>query len=52
LDEGPRLMSRIDGVETAAIGSRVKARIVPIGDGPAVVFDVVADQKPAQKKGA
>jgi uncharacterized protein len=52
LDEGPRLMSRIEGVETAAIGTRVKARIVAIGENPAVVFDVAADQKPAQKKGA
>ena len=45
LDEGPRLMSRVDGVETAAIGTRVKARIATIGDIPAIVFDVVADQK-------
>ena len=52
LDEGPRLMSRIEGVETAAIGTRVKARIATIGEAPAVVFDVAADQKPTQKKGA
>jgi uncharacterized protein len=51
LDEGPRLMSRIDGVETAAIGTRLKARITSIGETPAVVFDVVADQTPTQKKG-
>jgi uncharacterized protein len=44
LHEGPRLMTRIDGVETVPIGTKVKARIVTIGDGPAVVFDVVADQ--------
>jgi uncharacterized protein len=50
LDEGPRLMSRIDGVETVAIGTRVKARIVA-GEAPVVVFDVAADQKPVQKKG-
>jgi uncharacterized protein len=43
LDEGPRLMSRIDGVETAAIGTRVKARIVTIGETPAVVFVVATD---------
>jgi uncharacterized protein len=43
LDEGPRLMSRIDGVETVAIGTRVKARIVTIGETPAVLFDVAAD---------
>jgi uncharacterized protein len=45
LDEGPRLMSRIDGVETVAIGTRVKARITTIGENAAVVFDVVADHK-------
>jgi uncharacterized protein len=52
LDEGPRLMSRIDGVETAAIGTRVKARIATIGETPAVVFDVAADPSPTAKKGA
>lgn len=41
LDEGPRLMSRIEGVETAPIGTRVKARITEIDGEPAVVFDVV-----------
>ncbi|MEJ1977555.1 MAG: OB-fold domain-containing protein [Acetobacteraceae bacterium] len=41
LDEGPRMMSRIEGVETCAIGTRVQARIVPLKDAPAVVFDVV-----------
>jgi uncharacterized protein len=45
LDEGPRLMSRIEGVETTAIGTRVKARIVASGDAPVVVFDVAADKK-------
>jgi uncharacterized protein len=40
LEEGPRLMTRIEGVETVAIGTRVRARIVTIGDSPAVVFDV------------
>lgn len=40
LDEGPRLMSRIEGVETAPIGARVKARIAKIDDAPAVVFDL------------
>jgi uncharacterized protein len=44
LDEGPRMMSRIDGVETVAIGARVKARILA-GETPVVVFDVIADQK-------
>ena len=42
LDEGPRMMSRIEGVESAAIGTRVKARIATIGDTPAIVFDVEA----------
>ena len=41
LDEGPRLMSRIEGVETVAIGTRVKARIVVVAETPVVVFDVV-----------
>ena len=41
LDEGPRLMSRIEGVETVPIGTRVKARIVEIDGEPAVVFDVL-----------
>jgi uncharacterized OB-fold protein len=40
LAEGPRLMSRIEGVETAQIGTRVKARIALIDDEPAIVFDV------------
>jgi uncharacterized protein len=38
LDEGPRMMSCIEGVETVAIGTRVTARIVERKDGPAVVF--------------
>jgi uncharacterized protein len=41
LDEGPRLMSRIDGVETAPIGTRVRARIVEEGDRPLLVFEMV-----------
>ena len=40
LEEGPRLMTRIEGVDTVAIGTRVKARITPIDGEPAVVFDV------------
>lgn len=43
LDEGPRLMSRIEGVETAPIGTRVRARAAELGGEPAVVFDVVAE---------
>ncbi|MBU0724040.1 MAG: OB-fold domain-containing protein [Alphaproteobacteria bacterium] len=42
LDEGPRLMTRIEGVETAAIGTRVKGRIADIDGELAMVFDVVA----------
>jgi len=45
LDEGPRLMSRIEGVETVAIGTRVKARIAEIDGGPALVFDVAQPGK-------
>jgi uncharacterized protein len=40
LEEGPRLMSRVEGVETAPIGARVRARIAPLEGEPAVVFDV------------
>jgi uncharacterized protein len=40
LAEGPRLMSRIEGVDPAPIGTRVKARIVSIDGEPAIVFDV------------
>ena len=43
LDEGPRLMSRIEGVETAPIGTRVKARIADLGE-PAIVFDIVPEE--------
>ncbi len=38
LDEGPRMMTNIEGVETAPIGTRVQARIVEIDGEPAVVF--------------
>ncbi len=42
LDEGPRMMTRIEGVETVPIGTRVRARIVPHGGeeggAPLVVF--------------
>jgi uncharacterized OB-fold protein len=40
LAEGPRLMSCVEGVETAPIGARVKARIAAIGGEPALVFDL------------
>jgi hypothetical protein len=47
LDEGPRMMSRIDGVETVPIGTRVTARIVEGKAGPMVVFvpDATASAK-------
>ena len=41
LDEGPRLMTRIEGVETAPIGTRVRARIADLEGDLAVVFDVL-----------
>lgn len=42
LDECIRMMSTIVGVETAAIGSRVRADIAPLEGGPAVIFSLVA----------
>jgi uncharacterized OB-fold protein len=42
LAEGPRMMSRIEGVETVPIGTRVRARIAPIDGEPAIVFDVAS----------
>lgn len=44
LDEGPRIISRVEGVAGAslpAIGSRVKARIDSNDKGSFVVFDVI-----------
>ena len=41
LDEGPRMMTIIEGVETAPIGTRVKARIAEIDGEAAIVFGVV-----------
>ena len=43
LDEGPRMMSRVEGIapETVRIGMRVKARIAREGDAHLVVFDPV-----------
>lgn len=38
LDEGPRIMTRIDGVETVPVGTRVRARIVEESGAPLVVF--------------
>ncbi len=41
LDEGPRMMSRLEGVapEGVKIGQRVKARVCDLDGQPAVVFD-------------
>jgi uncharacterized protein len=41
LDEGPRMMSRVDGVAAreVTIGMRVKARIGSKDDAPIVLFD-------------
>lgn len=43
LDEGPRMMSRVESVPALAvrIGMRVRARIVTGGEMPFVVFDPV-----------
>ena len=38
LEEGPRMMTRIDGVETVPIGTAVQARIVEEDGAPLVVF--------------
>lgn len=49
LAEGPRMMSRIEGVapEAVRIGMAVKARVVREGDAFVVVFDVVDAGAPA-----
>jgi uncharacterized protein len=41
LEEGPRMMSRVEGLpaDAVAIGLKVKARIVEHGEGHLVVFD-------------
>lgn len=41
LEEGPRMMSRVEGVdpEAVTIGMAVKARIATTEDGPLLVFD-------------
>ncbi|MEZ5842371.1 MAG: OB-fold domain-containing protein [Hyphomicrobiaceae bacterium] len=45
LAEGPRMMTRIEGVETAPIGAKVKARIADIDGAPAIVFDLAEGGK-------
>ena len=42
LEEGPRMMSRVEGVETVPIGTAVLARIVEADGAPLVVFEVAA----------
>lgn len=39
LDEGPRMMTRIEGVETVPIGTKVRARIIQEEGAPLVVFE-------------
>lgn len=41
LDEGPRMMSRIEGVEHAPIGSRVRAKIIQEQGEALVVFVLI-----------
>lgn len=44
LEEGPRLMSRVDGIDPAAvaIGLAVQARIVTENDTPTLIFEPAA----------
>ena len=39
LAEGPRLLSRVEGVENLPIGAAVRGRVAETADGPALVFD-------------
>jgi uncharacterized OB-fold protein len=45
LDEGVRIISTLPNVETAAIGTRVRARIAQLDSGPAIVFDVAKENQ-------
>lgn len=38
LEEGPRMMTRIEGAETLPIGAPVRARIVQMDNEPQIVF--------------
>ena len=40
LDEGPRMMSRVEGASAVAIGLRVRARVIDEEGTPVVVFVV------------
>ena len=42
LEEGPRMMTRIDGVETVPIGTAITAKIINEAGAPLVVFEVAA----------
>ena len=42
LAEGPRMMTRINGVETVPIGTAVQAKIIEESGAPLVVFEVAA----------
>nr|WP_283939565.1 MULTISPECIES: OB-fold domain-containing protein [Pseudomonas] len=46
LDEGVRMMSRIEGHLELPIGTRLKARIVEQEGTPVVVFDALAEVQP------
>src|SRR5688572_725885 len=50
LDEGPRMLSRVEGVEPAdiSIGMRLQAKIVPFEGQHAVVFVPAAGDKPGK----
>lgn len=50
LDEGVRMMSRVEGLppEAVRIGQRVKARIITEEAGPLVVFDPIDAPAPTQ----
>ena len=43
LEEGPRMMARVEGVEPDKldIGQKVKARISDLNGEPAIIFDVL-----------
>ncbi len=45
LDEGPRMMSRVDGIapEEVRIGQRVQAKVIQENDAPLVVFECVEE---------
>ena len=42
LEEGPRMMTRIDGVETVPIGTAVQAKIIEQSGAPLFFFEVAA----------